>query len=256
MTKTDAVLAQPPIPAGFVQSTADVGRRRIRYLEGGRGEVLLVVHGGSGLLGNMSSVHAELAKEHRVVALELPGFGDSDATGVESLHDLAGIVADFAQTVGAERYSLRGSSIGAAVALWVAIDNPDAVDKLVLDGPAAFREGSPPPGPPPGGRRGPAPAHVAFMQEIVGPPTDPALVAAMAACEVPALVMFGQDDPFFPPRFAADYKRLPRAGVAIVYAAGHDIKASRPAAYLTTVSDFLRRGPGFVVAESSTLIHA
>ena len=259
MTDTDAVPPQPPqppLPDGFVESGVDVGHRRIRYLESGSGDALIVVHGGSGLLRNMSPVHAELAKDHRVLALELPGFGAADATGIESLRDLARVTADFAATIGVERYSVLGSSIGAAVALWVAIDNADRVEKLVLDAPAAFREGAPPPGPPPGGGAGPPPAHVAFMQKIVGPATDPALVAAMATCEVPALILFGQDDPFFPPRFATDYKRLPRANVAIVYAAGHDIKASRPAAYLTTVSDYLRRGPGFVVADSSTLIHA
>jgi pimeloyl-ACP methyl ester carboxylesterase len=256
MTTSDAAMAQPPIPAGFVESTIEVGQRQIRCLDAGTGEALVVVHGGSGLLRNMSPVHTELAKDHRVLALELPGFGPGDAAGIDSLRDLAAVVAQFASTVGVERYSVLGSSIGAGVALWVAIDNPDAVAKLVLEAPAAFREGAPPPGPPPGGGRGLPPAHVAFMQRILGPATDPELVAAMPTCEVPALVMFGADDPFFPPRFAVEYKRLPRANVAIVYAAGHDIKASRPDAYLTTVSDFLRRGPGFVVADRSTLIHA
>jgi pimeloyl-ACP methyl ester carboxylesterase len=256
MNTPHAVAAQPPIPAGFAESTLDVGHRRIRYLQSGTGEVLLVIHGGAGWLRNMSAVHADLAQDYRVLALELPGFGATDGTGIATLRDLARVAAQFTATIGIEHFSVLGSSLGAAVALWVAIDNPGMVDKLVLDAPAAFREGAPPPGPPPGGGPGPDPAQLDFMRKLLEPATDPELAAAMVTCEVPTLALFGQDDPFFPPRFAAAYRRLPRANVAIVYAAGHDIKASRPAAYLATVIDFLRRGPGFVVAQDSTLIHA
>ena len=256
MTQSDAVPERRATLDGFDEHVVNVEQRQLRYLERGNGDLLLVVHGGSGWTGNLSPAHIALARDYRVVAPELPGFGTTSGAGIESLRDLSAVVAELAVVLGHERYSLLGTSIGAAVALWVAIDNPDAVEKLILDAPAAFREGAPPPGPPPGGGPGPDRAMLNFMRQVVGPPTDPVLVAAMPACNVPTLVMFGQDDNFFPPRYAAEYTRLPRANVAIVYAAGHDIKGSRPDAYLATVEDFLRRGPGFVVADKSSLIHA
>ena len=258
----------PPLPSarpaevvGFEQLSVSVLGRSIRYLQAGAGQPLVMVHGGGGLDRELCAVHVALAQTYRVLALEMPGWGKSTGQGIASLADLADVVAGFGTALELPEFALMGTSVGGAVALRTAIKYPDKVRALVLEAPAAFREGVPGPGglPVMVSEAAPVPrldpARVAFLNQIMGPDTDPQLIADMQDCMVPTLVMLGTADRLFGPRFVSDYKRLPVATVALVYNAGHDIKGDRPEAFLSIVGDFLARGPAFVVCQTSTLIN-
>ena len=239
---------------GFVQRWAQVSGRRLRYLESGTGAPVILLHGAPGLEANLCGVHEELAREYRLLAPELPGFGETRSDGIESVRDLADVVRQFATALGLDRYSVIGTSLGGYVGAWVGADDAQRVSRLVLDAPTAFRTASPPGGQPPY-EVVPDAARMAYLGRICGPPTDQELIDAMPGCRVPTLVLLGERDPLFPPRFAADYKRFPGSTVGIVYNAGHDLKRDRPEAYVATIRDYLARGQAFVVSERSTVIH-
>ncbi len=65
--------------------------------------------------------------------MELPGTGDSPANVVsKTVGDLAGTIAKAADAITTERYTLIGTSFGAHVALWQAIQAPNQVEALIL----------------------------------------------------------------------------------------------------------------------------
>ena len=89
--------------------------------------------------GNMtSSVHWDVVLERidgrfRVYAVDLRGFGLSTyRRPVESLRDFAADVKEWIDALGLERYSVMGWSMGGGVAMHLAADRPEQVEKLVL----------------------------------------------------------------------------------------------------------------------------
>jgi 3-oxoadipate enol-lactonase len=66
---------------------------------------------------------------HRVIQVEHPGHGGAPLAPVQSVGDLATRVLD---EVGGERFSFVGLSLGGAVGIRLALDEPDRVEKLVL----------------------------------------------------------------------------------------------------------------------------
>ena len=92
---------------------------RIRYVTTGEGMPVVMLHGPGGLI--LTKVHGALARHHRVIAFELPGFGRSLANSAsQSVKDLARTMTQATQALGIERYALIGASFGGRVALWQA----------------------------------------------------------------------------------------------------------------------------------------
>jgi 2-hydroxy-6-oxonona-2,4-dienedioate hydrolase len=59
---------------GFVQTSAG----RVHYVAGGSGSPLFLIHGGHGAWPHWHANFADLASRHTVIALDMPGFGESD----------------------------------------------------------------------------------------------------------------------------------------------------------------------------------
>ena len=55
-----------------------MSRLRVRYVDAGRGESVLLIHGLRGSIESWTHNIDDLAKRFRVVAVDLPGFGLSD----------------------------------------------------------------------------------------------------------------------------------------------------------------------------------
>src|SRR6266705_1178563 len=80
---------------------------RIRYMEAGQGAPVVHLHGAGGL--RLSRVHDLLAQQYRVIAFEVPGFGQSAVNErSRSMQDLALTMARAAANLGLDRYNLVG----------------------------------------------------------------------------------------------------------------------------------------------------
>ena len=79
-----------------------------------------------------------LADEYRVIAADLPGFGDSDKpiTAAYDAPYFAQSVIDLMDALEIDRAHLIGNSMGGRVAIEVALIEPERVDKIVLLSPA------------------------------------------------------------------------------------------------------------------------
>lgn len=108
-------------------------------LEAGSGPPVLLLHGsgpGVSAYANWRLTFPELAKQHRVIAFDQPGFGFTErppgaAYTVEGWTDHVLGVLD---ALGLERVSLVGNSFGGAIALRFVTQHPDRVSRLVLMG--------------------------------------------------------------------------------------------------------------------------
>ncbi len=107
---------------------------KVAYQKFGNGEPLVLIHGFMGNSTNFETIFEELSKDFTVVAVDLPGFGLSDKNIPKPLSRryLAKVVSDLAVQLGFSSYSVLGHSMGGEVAMWIAIDNPDVVKKLIL----------------------------------------------------------------------------------------------------------------------------
>jgi len=103
------------------------------WAAGSGGPVVILIHGiGCAVESWELNIH-ELAKNNRVYALDLVGFGRSDKPKIDySFSVFAGFVKDFMMTQNIDRASLIGWSLGGGTSLQFAIDFPDKLEKLVL----------------------------------------------------------------------------------------------------------------------------
>ncbi len=104
---------------------------------GSDGPVLVLVHGiGASYLSWYPVVHA-LGEHHRVLALDLIGFGFTPPHGRRAtVKRNAQLVTDFAETMTDQPVTLVGNSMGGLVSMLAAINRPDIVERLVLVDPA------------------------------------------------------------------------------------------------------------------------
>ena len=106
----------------------------LQYLEAGSGPPLLLVHGHEQSASSWRWVIPVLARTHRVLALSLPGHGESSPAvgGYAPGRDLALLVADFLDTLGVGPLHVVGNSVGGAVALHLALADPARIRTLTL----------------------------------------------------------------------------------------------------------------------------
>jgi pimeloyl-ACP methyl ester carboxylesterase len=112
----------------------------LAFDEYGAGEPLVVVHGLGTNRGVWAETAAYLAEHRRVLAFDVPGFGDSPPAGDGfDLTDVAGALADAAAERLGGSYDLLGHSLGGAIALTAAAIDSGQVRRLILGAPAGFR---------------------------------------------------------------------------------------------------------------------
>lgn len=204
-----------------------------------------------------------LAARYRVVSVEPPV--DHAAA------DVTLAVAQTAAEAGLQTYTLVGTSVGADVALRVALANAGPVDTLVLVSPTCVRPtGRPAAGTPeqardsmlahpddsgqplPGSRR--TAALAALAERLRAAEGDAEEILRQLTCAT--LVVFGQEDQFVARTAGGVWKdRVPNCSLSYVYDAGHAVGMDRPDALHNVVLDFAERRETFIVENRVSLIN-
>jgi len=120
----------------------EVSGARIRYHATGPddGPPIVLLHGIGRSLEDWQLQHSRLPADHRVISLDLPGFGLSQRfSSITSLESLAGAVWQILGALGVTGpVHLMGNSLGGAVAMRMTVDDPARVRTLTLVNSAGF----------------------------------------------------------------------------------------------------------------------
>src|SRR5687768_2284226 len=132
------------VGAGFLAATAgDRGARRLRLetvatphgpiatAQAGTGPPLLAIHGLGGTKASFLPTLALLRDTHRVIAVDLPGFGDS-VKPLRAPYDAAyfsGVMTAVLDALRVERAHVVGNSMGGRIALELALTASDRVER-------------------------------------------------------------------------------------------------------------------------------
>lgn len=114
-------------------------RRRIAYRTGGSGPLLVLIHGITSNSATWDRVLPRLARRYTVLAPDLLGHGRSDKLrGDYSVGAHTNTVRDLLDALGHGPATFVGHSLGGGVALQLAYQYPERVDRLVLVAPGGF----------------------------------------------------------------------------------------------------------------------
>lgn len=136
---------------GFLAATSNIADdRRLRFdlvatrrgeistLSAGDGDPVICIHGLGGTKASFLTTVAALADDHRVIALDLPGFGDSGKP-LSAAYDapyFADCVTGLLDELDIEGADLVGNSMGGRVAIETALLFPERVRRVALLSPA------------------------------------------------------------------------------------------------------------------------
>jgi pimeloyl-ACP methyl ester carboxylesterase len=105
----------------------------VHFVEAGKGAPILFLHGLGGSCRDWSANLPAFASSYRVMAMDFPGFGESDKPEVRySIEWLTDVVEKFLQEQELDRLNLVGHSMGGVVALNLASRPNSRVKKLVI----------------------------------------------------------------------------------------------------------------------------
>ena len=234
---------------------ADLSEARIWYRVAGAGEPVVLLHGGltdsRDFIGNLDT----LASDFQLFMPERRGHGHSpDVEGPLSVGVMADDMVEFIGTVIGGPAHVVGYSVGASVALYMALNRTDLIRSLVAISGALGRDGwlvRPQKGEPPEpllrayADVSPDGAEhfrtiAAKAAEASEEPGRPA--SDLAGLMMPVLVMLGDDD-FVDLRHAIDiYESLPNAGLAVLPDASHLLLHEHSEAVVNLVRRFLTNG--------------
>ncbi|MEE4330489.1 MAG: alpha/beta hydrolase [Wenzhouxiangella sp.] len=139
-----------PLARSFQLADRSRGRLRSRrvqvddldwhYLEGGHGEPLVLLHGFNADAHHFCRVARHLTAHFRILAPDLPGFGETRASTVEgfSVEDQARAVLDWLDRIGVHHFYLGGNSMGGYIAVAIARLAPERVRALWLLAPGGL----------------------------------------------------------------------------------------------------------------------
>jgi pyruvate dehydrogenase E2 component (dihydrolipoamide acetyltransferase) len=255
--------------------------RELNVLLAGAGDAppLVFLHGLGGSQSTWQVVLGDLVEQHRIAAIDLPGHGASDrSAGADySIAGIATAVAEAIGKLGLSKPILVGHSLGGAVALRIATEQPKLARGVVAIDSAGLGDeigseltdlmaGAAGPDTARGllqlfyrdqklvNERGVA--EMAYMQQADGAWTAQQAVATAAfasgrqleavrldpaSVTVPVLLIWGEHDRVIPTQHAIDaLAQFPDASLAIVPNVGHVPQVENPSRTATLISRFAR----------------
>ena len=202
----------------------------LSYFAAGSGRPLLYLHPAGGV--RRSKVLEGLAQSFSLHVPVIPGWeGTEFHPGVSSRIALANLVAEFHAGVIGKRCDVMGWSFGGAVALWLALERPELVERLVLECPAGLLNID---------KRIKRVNRKLLEHYGAADGKDEALVARVAEVGHATLILQGTNDGTIPPA-SADWlaRQLRRASLVLIDQAGHDLETDQPQRVLAATREFL-----------------
>lgn len=135
---TDAAQPLPELFPGFERHEIEIDGLKLHARVGGSGPALLCLHGYPQTHACWHKIAPKLAETNTVVAMDLRGYGesgmpsDSDDHSSFSKRAMAADAVALMRALGHGRFSVMGHDRGGRVAYRMALDHPEAIERLIL----------------------------------------------------------------------------------------------------------------------------
>jgi pimeloyl-ACP methyl ester carboxylesterase len=224
------------------ERSLELAGRRLAWREDGdpANSPVILLHAMGPDGGDWDAVSERLAARHRVIAIHQRGFGRGPRTAEYSFELMRDDVLALADSLGLERFSLVGHSMGGSVAFLVTEAEPARVSRLVIeDTPPPWGSDMPEPSPE-------APPDIPFdweawraiARQLITP--DPRWWSELPRVTCPALLVGGGPSSPVPQELLARAgAMMPNALLATVEGAGHLVHATKLPEFLALVEPFL-----------------
>ncbi len=122
----------------FPKRFCEVNGMKICYVDEGEGErTLLLIHGNSAGIHHWEPLMDRLSRRYRCIALDLPGWGDSDKPRIDYTIPFYGeTVVQFLDKIGMGSVDVIANSMGGHVTMEIALRFPQRIHRLILVDPA------------------------------------------------------------------------------------------------------------------------
>jgi len=143
--KTNEMTLETADKLDFISGYSEVNGLKMYYEIYGRGKELILIHGGgSTIQSNFEKIIPLLAKNRKVIALELQAHGRTNDRNADlSFEQDADDIATLLKNLNIDKADFLGFSNGGTTALQIAIRHPEIVDKMILGSALAKRNGAP-----------------------------------------------------------------------------------------------------------------
>ena len=120
--------------AGLERREVQVDDHHWVYLEGGKGETILFVHGFGAEKDRWGTFLPALSKSYRLIVPDLPGFGENSriASAKFDIPSQVRRLSKFVEAIGLNRFHVVGISMGGYISAYYASENPEKVKSLCL----------------------------------------------------------------------------------------------------------------------------
>lgn len=120
----------------YPRHTAQIEDVEFRYWDEGEGSTILLIHGLAESVENWAWLYPSLIRNHRVIAVDLPGFGQSPVPPSSylqaGLRGAAEVLYRLSSALNIENPLVIGHSLGAGIALEYAYTAPESIAGLVM----------------------------------------------------------------------------------------------------------------------------
>ena len=242
-------------------------RDKFQYIDEGKGEILLLLHGLFGALSNWEHVVREFSKDFRVIIPLMPIY--SMPRRKASVDGLADFIEEFVELMEIKDLTLLGNSLGGHVGLVYTLRYQENVKRLVLTGSSGLFENSMGGSFPKRGNKkyikerveytfyDPKTATDELISEVFeitnSIPKCLNIVAIAKAAQrhnlagelhnikVPTLLIWGLNDTITPPMVAHEFHKLiPNSKLAFIDKCCHAPMMEQPDKFMDVLSKFLR----------------
>jgi len=120
--------------AGLTKKSVQAAGHTVYYLEGGQGETILLIHGFGASMDHWTRLAKFLTPAYHVIAIDLPGFGESSKLESESysIDSQVKRLDNIVNMLGLDKFHLAGNSMGGTIAGQYAANIPEKVMSLTL----------------------------------------------------------------------------------------------------------------------------
>jgi pimeloyl-ACP methyl ester carboxylesterase len=120
--------------AGLERRDVQVGDHHWVYLDGGKGETILFVHGFGAEKDRWGTFLPAFSKSYRLIVPDLPGFGENSriASARFDIPSQVKRLSRFIEAIGLDRFHVVGISMGGYISAYYASEHPEKVMSLCL----------------------------------------------------------------------------------------------------------------------------